>query len=116
MLSWDWVSSFGIVECLGNTLGPLKSPTDHVTRKLGPLPTCLVLLTSAVSFVGRWSWIRAFPGGASSKEPTCQCRRHERYRFDPWVRKIPWRRAWQPTLVLLPGESGGQRILVGYGL
>jgi len=25
--------------------------------------------------------------------------------FDPWVRKIPWRRAWQPTPVFLPGES-----------
>ena len=31
-----------------------------------------------------------FPGGASGKEPTCQCRRHERRRFDPWVGKIPW--------------------------
>ena len=34
--------------------------------------------------------------------------------FDPWVRKTPWRRKWQPTLVLLPGESHGQRSLVGY--
>ena len=34
--------------------------------------------------------------------------------FYPWVRKIPWRRAWQPTPVLLPGESHGQRSLVGY--
>ena len=31
------------------------------------------------------------------KNPTCQCRRLKRYRFDPWVGKIPWRRAWQPT-------------------
>ena len=37
-----------------------------------------------------------FPGGASDKEPTGQCRRHERCGFDPWVGKIPWRRAWQP--------------------
>ena len=29
--------------------------------------------------------------------------------FDPWVRKIPWRRAWQPTPVCLPGEPHGQR-------
>jgi len=36
--------------------------------------------------------------------------------FDPWVRKIPWRRAWQPTPVFLPGESHGQRSLVGYSL
>ena len=34
--------------------------------------------------------------------------------FDPWVRKIPWRREWQPTPVFLPGESQGQRSLGGY--
>ena len=34
--------------------------------------------------------------------------------FDPWVEKIPWRRAWQPTAVSLPGESHGQRSLTGY--
>ena len=34
--------------------------------------------------------------------------------FDPWVRKILWRRVWQPTPVSLPGESHGQRSLVGY--
>jgi len=35
--------------------------------------------------------------------------------FDSWVWKIPWRRAWQFTLVFLPGESHGQRSLGGYG-
>ena len=34
--------------------------------------------------------------------------------FDPWVRKIPWRRKWQPTPVFLPGKSHGQRSLAGY--
>ena len=53
-------------------------------------------------------------GGASGKEPTCQCRRPERHGFSPWVRKIPQRRAWQPTPVFLPGDSQGQRSLVGY--
>ena len=37
-----------------------------------------------------------------------------RTRFDPWVGKIPWRRAWQPTPAFLSGESHGQRSLVGY--
>ena len=41
----------------------------------------------------------------SGKEPTCQCRRQKRLGFDPWVGKIPWRRAWQPILVFLLGES-----------
>ena len=33
--------------------------------------------------------------------------------FDPWVRKITWRKAWQYTPVFLPGESNGQSFLVG---
>ena len=36
--------------------------------------------------------------------------------FNPWVRKMPWRRKWQPTLVFLPGEPHGQRSLAGYSL
>ena len=55
-----------------------------------------------------------FPGSASGKEPACQCRRHKRCGFNPWVGKIPWRRKWHPTPVFLPGESLGQRSLVGY--
>ena len=31
-----------------------------------------------------------------------------------WIRKIPWRRKWQPTPLFLPGKSHGQRSLVGY--
>jgi len=34
-----------------------------------------------------------FPGGAGGKEPTCQYRTQKRHRFNPWVGKIPWRRA-----------------------
>ena len=33
---------------------------------------------------------------------------------DPWVRKIPWRRVWQPFPIFLPVEPQGQRSLVGY--
>ena len=40
----------------------------------------------------------------SSKESACQCRRHRRRGFHPWVGKLPWRRKWQPTPVFLPGE------------
>ena len=53
------------------------------------------------------------PRWLSGKEPACQCRRG---RFDPWVRKSPWRRKWQPTPVFLPGESDGQRSLAGHSL
>ena len=51
------------------------------------------------------------PSGTSGKELTCQCRRRE---FDLWVRKMPWRRAWQSTPVFLSGECHGQRSLAGY--
>ena len=52
-------------------------------------------------------------GGSIGREAACQYRRHDRFRFDPWVGKIPWRRAWQPTPVFLPGESHGQRSPAG---
>ena len=50
----------------------------------------------------------------SVKEPACQCRRCKRCGFNPWVGKIPWKRAGQPTPLFLPGESHEQRSLVGY--
>ena len=60
---------------------------------------------------GGWG---GFPGDASGREPSCQCKRHKRRGFNPWVGKIPWRREWQPTPVFLPEESHGQRSLAGY--
>ena len=53
-------------------------------------------------------------GGAMVKNLLAKCRRQIRCGFDPWVRKIPWMRAWQPTPVFLPGESHRQRNLVAY--
>ena len=41
--------------------------------------------------------------------PAMQCMRCRRHRFDPWVRKIPWRRKWKPTPVFLPGRYHRQR-------
>ena len=72
---------------------------------------------SSVSFLKNIKFMSvfwSFPGGARSKETTCQCRIHKRPGFHPWVGKIPCRRAWQPTPVFLPGESHGQRSLAGY--
>ena len=53
------------------------------------------------------------PSGASGKESACQYRRQKRHSFDPWVRKIPWSREWQPSPIFLPGEFYGQRSLAG---
>ena len=63
-----------------------------------PLPCQDVLISSTPG--GYYWWCRCW-------RICLQCRTP---RFDPWVRKIPWRREWQPTPVLLPGESQGQRI------
>ena len=49
-------------------------------------------------------WVKNLPANAGRK----------RLEFDPWVGKIPWSRAWQPTVVSLPGESHGPWELVGY--
>ena len=50
-------------------------------------------------------------GGSDGKSVCLQCRRPG---FDAWVRKIPWRRAWQSNPVVLPGKSHGHRSLAGY--
>ena len=55
-----------------------------------------------------------FPGGSDGKKKKI-CLQCERPRFNSSVRKIPWKRAWQPTSVFLPGEPHGQRSLVSYG-
>ena len=69
-----------------------------------------VLIDIITDLKSQWG----FPVGVSGKEPACQCRRHKRCEFDPWVGKILWRKAWQPIPVFLPGESHGQRSLAGY--
>ena len=52
-----------------------------------------------------------FPDVSDGKESTCQRRRHG---FDPWIRKIPWGRKWQPTPVFLRRDFDGWRSLMGY--
>ena len=56
-----------------------------------------------------------FPGSSAGKESACNVEdMGSRPGFDPWVGKIPWRRAWQPSPVFLHAEFHGQRSLVGY--
>ena len=58
--------------------------------------------------------VPCFPGGASGEKAIPQGRRCKRHGFDPWVGKMPWRRARPPAPVLLSGESHGQRSLMSY--
>ena len=64
-------------------------------------------LTDNINFKWASQWL-------SGKKSTCQCWRHRKPRFDPWVGKIAWRRKWQANPVILPGKSHRQRILVSY--
>ena len=69
-------------------------------------------------FFCTYSRLWGVPDGTSGKEPACQRRRHKRCGFNPWIGKISWRRAWQPTQVFLPEESpwmkdcGGLQLIV----
>ena len=90
----------------------LAAPSKHLRDGEGGCGHTLITsfeleLTSSHALMG-------FPGGARGTESNCQCRRRKRRGFDPWVRKITWRRAWQSTPVFLPRKSHGQRSLVGY--
>ena len=71
------------------------------------------VIRPALFFFSSWLW-RVLSWGWASQVPLLvknplSCRTHRRHGFNPWVRKIPWRRKWQPTPVFLPGESHGQR-------
>ena len=55
-----------------------------------------------------------FPGASMGKESTYKAGDKGRHEFSPWVGKIPWRRAKQPTPIFLSGESHGQKSLVGF--
>ena len=69
---------------------------------------------SPIQELWRWGCVVGFPSGASGKRTRLPVQETKRHGFSPWVGKIPWRRVQQPTPVFLPGESHGQRSLMGY--
>ena len=78
--------------------------THWINQKLLLTPISRHILHPSNSHYGLPKWL-------SGKETSCQCRR---WRFNPWVEKIPWRRKWQHIPVFLLGKSHGQRSLVSY--
>ena len=60
-----------------------------------------------------WFGNKGLPKWRSGKESACWCSKHRGHKFDPWIRKIPWRSKWQATPVFLPGKPHGQRSLMG---
>ena len=71
------------------------------------------LLKFSTTLLRAHHFLKVFPRWLNGKESACQCRRCRRRWLNPWVRKRPLRRKWQPTPVVLPGESHGQRSLAG---
>ena len=74
---------------------------------------CSLCCGAALQFWCSWTHLQ-LPRWCSGKESTYQCRGCNRHGFNPWVRRFPWTRKWQPTPVFLTGKSHGQRKLVGY--
>ena len=64
-------------------------------------------------FIDVYEYFR-LPMWSSGKESTSQCRRFRKGGFNPCIKKIPWRKKWQPTPVFLPEKFHGQRSLAGY--
>ena len=81
-------------------------PSEHLKDDLHMTRSSVILHGFQIM-----SWdIWGFPGGSDSKESAFQCRSPG---FNPWVRKIPWRRKWLLTPVFLPVEFHGQRVWWG---
>ena len=97
-LTWSPVTSLFLTRLSCWTLDSLHMCQDDLLRRIE--------LTLLLIFPRTPRWL-------SGKESACQCRRCRRHGFDPWVRKSLWRRKRQPTAVFMPGESYGQRSLVG---
>ena len=111
--------TFSLVTCFIHSINSIWASQGARRRKWQPTPVSLSGKSheqrSLVGYspwgrkkLGTTDWLTQL-GAASGKEPACQCRRCKRRGFDPWVRKISWRRAWQPASVFLLGESHGQR-------
>ena len=66
-------------------------------------------------FLGKtYSSFRGLPRWFKGKESAFQCRKCRGCGFNPWLRKIPWKRKWQPTPISLTGKCRGQRNLESY--
>ena len=83
----------------------------YLLYSISSSPKPLNMNDSQNSFFDLLFSIYDFPGGSDNKSV---CLQSGRPRFNLWVRKILWRRKWQPTAVFLPGKSHGRKSLAGY--
>ena len=91
---------------------PALSPSAHPPKAghLAPASSAQSVLNKCL--LNKWPLQPCLPSG---KESACQCRRHWRLKFNPWVEKILWRRKWHPTPVFLPGKVHGRGSLADHG-
>ena len=92
----------------------LLSGNHRVGHDWSDLAAAAAAAAAGVLFLGARVWfslIQAFLGGSVIKILPTNARESG---FDPWVRKIPWRREWQATPVFLPEKFHRQRSLAGY--
>ena len=90
--------------------GDLPDPEIEPTSLTSPELVGVFFTLSALGPLNK----RSFPGTSLVAQTEKNLLAMQETGCDPWVGKNPWRRAWQPTPVFLPGESHGQRSLVGY--
>ena len=118
LVSWELPSSpcQTLYRARRHRLVSVSIPTfPFYSERVEPSRTYIIPLMSSrtrISFIRYLSsacCVSGFPGGSMGKESACSARDTGRRVFDPWARKILWRRPWQPTPVFLPGESHGQR-------
>ena len=103
LVNWTPTLNKGRTMCLSKGLGNRSSKFSIVIEKLSKWN------------INRLWEIQVFPGSFDGKISPCNAGDLGLIPgSDPWVRKIPWRRKWQPTPVFLPGEFHAQRNLVGY--
>ena len=106
-----WTSRESLPSFLKDVFGGIEFWVDTFLFSSDVWETLFIIqLSSSLFFSPQYKVSRGSQVAQWVKESACQCRRCW---FDPWVGKIPHMRAWRPTPVLLPGESHGQRSLVG---
>ena len=97
---------------------PAAMGIDFSIQQKGSIPHWVIyiyIFFIHLMYIYQMSESISLPRWHCRKETACWRRRCKRREFHPWVGKIPWRRAWQPTPVFLPGEYHEQRSLPGYG-
>ena len=115
-----WVLSLGLEDPLEKEMATHSSTLDwkipwmEEPRRLHTVLEVTKSRTRLSDDTYRSFYLHTHTRWLSVERIPCQCRRCSGCWFKTWVRKVPWKKKWQPTPILLSGESRGQRTLAGY--